>query len=393
MTTSSAPTPVAPRIEHPPEATTIDGLPLPAPPHRTLLLLMLTLMAGLAATNWLDHRSASRTLVGYLRASRNVITAPVDAVVREVREQPGAVVTPGTVMVLLFNDELERQVADRRSVLPTLEASLSQSQAQADVELSLKLRDLDREEFEVRTLAANHLAKQYYNELLQTAWEEMLEMSDGLASNGGQDLIYRLGALPRLMTSDDVRMKTVMRRQAARNAASVSAAQAKLCRERTAKIVALRSSLPEKIRRANGVDVATHQLAHARATLEALEERRKRLTLTAGAHGTVGLHLKQPGDRVVNGEEIVELYDRERQHIALPVPSRVIDRYPVGTLVRLRFSGSIRCRGRVSIVPPHTEQDVETPTGDDPLVRVTIEPIGRLWPDVPIGSSVEVEVE
>ena len=115
--------------------------------------------------------------------------------------------------------------------------------------------------------------------------------------------------------------------------------------------------------------------------------------MTAGAHGTVGLHLKQPGDRVVNGEEIVELYDRERQHIDLPVPSRVIDRYPVGTLVRLRFSGSIRCRGRVSIVPPHTAQDVETPAGDDPLVRLPLEPIGRLWPDVPIGSSVEVEVQ
>ncbi|GIT31919.1 MAG: hypothetical protein Ct9H300mP1_39650 [Planctomycetaceae bacterium] len=60
---------------------------------------------------------------------------------------------------------------------------------------------------------------------------------------------------------------------------------------------------------------------------------------------------------MINGEEIVELYDRERQHIDLPVPSRVIDRYPVGTLVRLRFSGSVRCRGRVSIVPPHTEQE------------------------------------
>jgi hypothetical protein len=44
-------------------------------------------------------------------------------------------------------------------------------------------------------------------------------------------------------------------------------------------------------------------------------------------------------------------------------------------------------------VPPHTEQNVETPVGGDPLVRVTIEAIGRLWPDVPIGSSVEVEVE
>ena len=79
------------------------------------------------------------------------------------------------------------------------------------------------------------------------------------------------------------------------------------------------------------------------------------------SHGTVGLHLKQAGDRVAVGEAIVELYDRERQHLDLPVPSRLINRYPVGTMVRLRFAGSIRCKGRVSVVPPHTEQQVDTP--------------------------------
>jgi len=314
-------------------------------------------------------------------------------VVHELRHQPGDLVTPGTVLVLLVDDELESQVSDRRAVLPTLEASLGQAQAQADVELALKLRDLKREEFEVRTLTANHLEKQFYNEFMQTAWEEMLDRSDGLASIGGNDQIYRLGALPQMLTSDTVRMKALLRQQAARNAASISASQAKLCRERLGQIDALRDSLPTKFRVANGVDVATQQLAHARKTLESLQQRRGRLTLTAGAHGTVGLYLKQPGDRVTGGEAVVELYDREQQHIDLPVPSRQIDRYLVGTLVRLRFAGSIRCRGRVSVVPPHTEQDVETPAGQDPLVRVTVEPIGRLWPDVPIGSSVEVEVE
>ena len=391
MSTSS--TPVAPRIDHPPVATTTDGLPLPAPPHRTLLLLVLTLLSGLAVTNWLDDRSASRTLVGYLRAQQNAIVAPVDAVVREFRHQPGDVVTPGTVLVLLADEQLERQVADRGATLPTLEATLSQAQARADVDLALKLRDLEREEFEVRSLAANHLEKQYYNEFMQTAWEEMLDRSDGLASIGGNDQIYRLGTLPQMLTSDAVRMKAMLRQQAARNAASISATQAKLCRERLDQINRLRGSLPEKFRTANGVDVITRQLAHARKTLQSLENRRGRLTLTAGAHGPVGLHLKQPGDRVTGGEAIVELYDRERQHIDLPVPSRQINQYPIGTLVRLRFAGSIRCRGRVAIVPPHTEQDVETPAGVDPLVRVTGEPIGRLWPDVPIGSSVEVEVE
>ncbi|HAA51082.1 MAG TPA: hypothetical protein DCE43_15300, partial [Planctomycetaceae bacterium] len=318
MSTSS--TPVAPRIDHPPVATTTDGLPLPAPPHRTLLLLVLTLLSGLAVTNWLDDRSASRTLVGYLRAQQNAIVAPVDAVVREFRHQPGDVVTPGTVLVLLADEQLERQVADRGATLPTLEATLSQAQARADVDLALKLRDLEREEFEVRSLAANHLEKQYYNEFMQTAWEEMLDRSDGLASIGGNDQIYRLGTLPQMLTSDAVRMKAMLRQQAARNAASISATQAKLCRERLDQINRLRGSLPEKFRTANGVDVITRQLAHARKTLQSLENRRGRLTLTAGAHGTVGLHLKQPGDRVTGGEAIVELYDRERQHIDLPVP-------------------------------------------------------------------------
>ena len=196
-----------------------------------------------------------------------------------------------------------------------------------------------------------------------------------------------------MLTTDAVQMKALLRQQAARNAATISAAQAKLCREQLGRLSALRDSLPENFRTANGVDVASRQLAHARSTLESLELRRGRLTLTAGAHGTLGVRLKQPGTPVTAGEAIVELYDRERQHIDLPVPSRQIDRYPVGTLVRLRFAGSIRCRGRVSIVPPHTEQGVETPAVQDPLVRVTVEPIGRLWPDVPIGSSVEVEVE
>ena len=390
---STPSTPVAPRIDHPPVATTTDGLPLPAPPHRTLLLLVLTLLGGLALTSWLDDRSASRTLVGYLRAERNTIVAPVNSVVGEMRHQPGDVVTPGTVLVLLLDDELERQIADRTTILPTLEASLAQTQAQADVELALKLRDLEREEFDVRALAANHLEKQDYNEFMQTAWEEMLDLSDGLASIGSNDQIYRLGTLPQMLTTDAVQMKALLRQQAARNAASISATQAKLCRGQLDRIDALRSSLPEKFRTANGVDVAQRQLAHARLTLVSLEQRRRRLVLTAVSHGTVGLHLKQAGDRVAVGEAIVELYDRERQYLDLPVPSRLINRYPVGTMVRLRFAGSIRCKGRVSIVPPHTEQQVDTPIGADPLVRITIEPIGRLWPAVPIGSSVEVEVE
>lgn len=394
MTSTSEPAAsLSSRIDHPPIATTGEGLPLPAPPHRALLLLLLALSAGLGLTQWLNHQTVSRIQVGYLRAERNVIVSPAEGIVQEVRQQPGTIVEPGTVVVLLADARLERQIAARRRTLTTLQAAQAQARAKANVELALRLRDLEREEFEVRTLSATHLEKQFFNEFVRTASEDLIQRSDGVASNGSDDQTYRLGALSQLLTGDKARIQAIMRQQAARNAATINASQVQLCRKQITRIEQLRKILPNQVRQATGVDVAEEQLRDARETLAELERIRERLTLRANAYGTVGLYLKQTGDTVSVGDEIVELYDRERQHIDLPVPSRLINRYPIGTLVTLRFSGPIKCRGRVANVPPHTEQNVATLPGNDPLVRVLVEPIGRLWPEVPIGSSVEVEVE
>ena len=203
MTKKSDPsTPVTSRIDHPPVATTGDGMPLPAPPHRALLMLMLALVAGLSLTQWLNHRSATRTLIGYLRAERNVIVSPAEGTVQEIHQLPGTIVKPGMVVVLLTDARLERQITAHRRTLATLQAAQVQARAQADVELALRLRDLEREEFEVRTLSATHLEKQYYNEFVRTASEDLIQRSDGVASNGSDDQIFRLGVLPQLLTGD-----------------------------------------------------------------------------------------------------------------------------------------------------------------------------------------------
>ena len=381
------------RVDHPPVATSTDGLPLPAPPHRTIVLVLGALFAGVGLTHYLDGHSAAKTLVGYLRAEQTVIVSPADAKISEISQEPGTVVHPGQVVALLANGQLETRIAAQRRDVQRRQSELEQTRAQAAVELSLKTHELEAQEFQVRSLVAAHLEKQYYNEFQQAAWEDIIEQSDGVASNASTDEIFRLGTLQRLLTSDEARVRAVLRQEAARDAAEVNRTQVQLCRKRIVRLEQIQAELPTRIRQAAGVDVAQQQLDDTRAGLTDLEQVRERLTLKATAYGTVGLYLKQPGDLVSTGDPIVELYDRERQHIDLPVPSRLITRFPLGTLVKLQFAGSQKCRGRISRVPPHTDQSRETADGEDPLVRLTVEPVGRLWPSVPVGSSVEVTTE
>ena len=381
------------RVDHPPVPTTADGVPLPAPPHRTIVLVLVALLAGVGLTQYLDSHSAAKTIIGYLRAKRTVIVAPAEARISEIHQKSGTVVRPGQIVAMLADGQLENRIAAQRRDVQRRQSELDQARAQATVELSLNVHELEAQEFQVRSLVAAHLEKQYYNEFQQAAWEDIIQQSDGVASNAQTDEILGLGTLQRLLTSDEARVRAVLRQEAARNAAEVNRTQVRLCRKRIARLEQIQAELPAQINRAAGVDVAQQRLNDTREVLEDLEKVRTRLTLKATAYGTVGLYLKQTGDLVQTGDPIVELYDRECQYIDLPVPSQMITRFPLGTLVKLRFAGSQKCRGRISRVPPHTDQNAETVDGEDPMVRLTVEPVGRLWPAVPVGSSVEVTIE
>jgi len=366
---------------------------LPAPLHRTLLLVTLSLGSSLGLTHWIAGRSNAELSIGYLRTEHSVIVAPETATIREIHQQPGTIVELGDIVAVLGDPGLDARLDNALRETASLEAAVAQARAAAEVELTLRMREFDGDEFKARSLAADHMEKQYYNEFQQAAMEDILERQDGVSSTDPADAIFQLGVLQNFFASDETRLRAVMRQEAARNAAEVNAAQVKLCEQRIERIASLRSQLPEKIGRAKGVDVAELKLAEARATVEQLEQLRERLTLRASAWGTVGLFRRQVGDRVEPGESVVFVFDRDRPYLELPVPSRLVARFPAGTQLRLRFSGDTRCQGRVSAVPPHTTEELHNTDGRDATVLIRVEPVGRLWPDVPVGSAVEVVAE
>jgi hypothetical protein len=102
------------------------------------------------------------------------------------------------------------------------------------------------------------------------------------------------------------------------------------------------------------------------------------------------------GERVATGEPIVELLDGDRRFLTLQIPSRSLPLFAVDAEVALEFPGGIQRMGIVRRIPPQTSnvgRDLGTSDSDDAPITLRIDPVDRLWPEVPIGSAVTVRVK
>jgi multidrug resistance efflux pump len=138
-----------------------------------------------------------------------------------------------------------------------------------------------------------------------------------------------------------------------------------------------------------GVDVAESRLGRAREELAQLEDRQQNLTIVSPAIGKIGLIHVRPGMTVSRGDELVELLDEAQRDLVVHVPSREITRFQLGDELALDFPGGAERTGRITSVSPQTQS--RSPEADgDPIVLVRVEPTGAIWPDVPIGSLINV---
>jgi multidrug resistance efflux pump len=147
--------------------------------------------------------------------------------------------------------------------------------------------------------------------------------------------------------------------------------------------------LPEKIRKAAGVGVAEAKLAQTTDQLRSLNQQKSEMTVKASGHGLVGSYVKQPADPVSAGEALVMILDRDQPFVEVDVPSREIKRIKVGQKIRLEFAGEERM-GRVEAIAPQAHRRDQTA---DSWITIRIRPSGKLWPEVPIGSSVSVRLK
>jgi multidrug resistance efflux pump len=357
-------------------------------PLQVLAVVILALGGGLGASYWLGE-GRSEKFYGYVHPRITTIAAPRSGVIATIEMRCGELVQPGTLIARLADDNLQRRFDSKQGQIASMEAELMRSQAQAELDLDWRLRDLDSEICKLQLLAASYQKERYDFELRRSM------LSDSLASNqlamlGGNDEF--MGSLIREQgESTEDRMVTVLRLEAAQNAAEVSAAQIEWCAWNKTRLEKTRGRLPDVVKRSAGVDVLNAQLTQARHELEVIDAERQQLEIKSPAIGRIGLMRITAGSAVNPGGAIVDILDDIEREVVLQVPSEKILLFRKGDSVGLTFAGRERREGRIVSIAPQA-QTVSGEVGCESFVEVRIQPTGELWPEVPANSRVTVRL-
>ena len=368
------------------------SVPVPAGLKRTLVFIAVALACSFCLTGWLDV-AGTQALTGHLRAESTFVAANHAARIHKLLAETDETLPADQPLVQLTHDQLEADLAQATRDVETLTADLERLRAKAKVELDWRIKELEAEEFKTRLHAATLLKEQYAYRLEEVAWQDFVKDFDAALRDESPEDFFKSLIYQSRMTGDEARIRAILRQEAAQNSAEVNAAQIELCDQRLHELADVKAELPQTIRRAVGMDVAETLLAQAKHILKQLEQRKPTLTLDTPAYGTVGVFRKKVGDRVNAGEPIVELLDQDRRYVIVLVPTRLVTHFEAGADVRLLFPGGKHRQGRVQSVPPQTLSDSHedgTSGAEEAVVKVRVDPAGKLWPHVPIGSVVEV---
>jgi multidrug resistance efflux pump len=362
-----------------------------APVGRMALVALAALAAGIGLV-WGLGRDASPTFGGSLVVRTTQVTAERAGMLTEHLVRPGERVTLGTPLVSLADSELQTRIAVQREALLMLRSQVTQAEAQADVELAWRMKELDDQLLDTQLRSADFLKEKFDYELQKSMWADLLSGQQTVMFGQG-DGVYESIVLKNHIPSQQ-RIDAVMRVESAANAIDVAAAQVEICEARLQQLRGLKAELPARIREKSGVSVAGERLAQAQAELARCEAQQSGLTITSPAVGAVGVFRKQAGDHVLPGDAIVELLDDVQRWIVVDVPSAQIRDFTIGRKLDLVFPGADRRTGKVFSIAPQAQPRVPgtSPALGDALIAVHVEPCGKTWPELPIGSQVEVRL-
>lgn len=381
-------TPDAPITCSIPSATRISS-------RRVLILCAVSLAAGVAVAHWLEGRG-SVLYGGALQSLTTTIAAERTARVQEILLAPGQRVFPGDKLLQLTDDRLLSQIADQQRQLVELEADLKRVQAKADVEIEWRKRELHGEIFQTEMKISTINQERTSKQVEQLAWQDHLKNLQAEIDPSSSDLVDTVLPVKSVILdspfADQRRLQAMMREDAAAVAAESLSTQLALCEQQLLRLRKLEQDLSEKVRISVGVNLVETRINRAKEELATLEHQRDALTVISPAHGIVGTIHHHAGDLVTAGNPIVELLDDERRHLVACIPSSAATHLRKGTKVELVFPGRQHRIGLVSAIPPHaTPADQTTPSADS-RVEVKVEPAGKLWPKLPVGSRVQVHV-
>lgn len=357
-------------------------------PFRTVLIALLALGAG-ASTTWLLAAREPARYPARIEAQTTFVNAGHAGIVAELLVKEGDRVGLDDPIARLADRDLEALITEMSAQIALLTSQQEQAQATADIELTWRLKELDNDIVTTQLRSADYLKERFDWELERGMWADVLSTNE-LVMFDEDNPIFKSVLLKSRVPAEH-RMNAMLKHETADNAVAVSSVQAEICHERLLQLQKIKEDLTDRVRQTAGVAVAEQRIAQAQAALARLEARREQLNVNSTAIGAVGLFRAKPGDHLQPGQPIVEILDDSRRWVVASIPSSAVLDFAPQRMVKLTFPGGQVRTGLVVAVAPQTAGS--SPSDElDPKVSVRIEQSAAAWPNIPLGSRVEVQL-
>lgn len=385
---------------------------LPAPPLRTISLLLVALVIGFCLVYFLGQQR-NQPLTGILSADITTIRVPAASRLTSVQIKPGEEVFSGQPLLTLEKLEHLALIESHEQFVRDLEREVKRVEAQAAIELEWRTRELNRELSNVRQRVAireregrtaRHVPESRLNRLQGgvpvrsvSSGNAALLNSRHLSQAGG--IIFFSGASGKSSSvAEPAHVPDVsepVRTAATQHDSLVSDSEAtfpvdpdlQTLRAEQSRLETVRSTLPATVNEAVGATTIQARYAEAARRLESMKTVSRVVNVSSPVYGTVGQIRYREGDDMQAGEVMVRILHTDRRYVTAYLPTRRVREMRPGQKVELRFPGDEEFTGQVVDIP--MVADLTGQTGDT-LATIRIEQVGRLWPDVPVGSQIDV---
>ncbi len=381
---------------------------LPASLLRTAVLSVCALLIGFLFVYLFGQRH-NPPLTGVLAADITSIRVPSPSRMTAVHVKAGDEVFSGQPLLTLEKLEHLDLIEARERQAVELGRELKRVEAQSAIEVEWRTRELDRELAAVRHEIAEREASPYLpsRALTTNRFRSGIPVSPissrtagGVAATRVQmpGILFFSGAsgqsTPLAVASALQTVPTQIAHAPRENVVSDSGvlslenSQLTALRAEQSRLESIRESLPARISEAHGVPTLRAQMAELTQQLETMKSVSREVKVQAPVFGVVGQIRYRTGDDLTEGEVMLRILHTDRRYIIVPLPTRRVHEMQPGHEVQLVFPGNEHFEGKVADVP--LLADATTTQSGDTLATVRIEPTGRLWPTVPIGSQVDV---
>ena len=376
-------------MTNPSSEQSVPHIPVTPHPIRTVCICLGALLAGIAVAVWIERHGEVR-FDAYLEAHTTPVTAEHPGRVAALARNEGDRISTGDKLLILTDSQLVQEIANQRDEVTQAEIHLGQCLAEAELDLQWRINEIDQRIVDYQLRSASYLKEKYDFELQKSMLNDMLASNETAALKGADTLFKAFvveGGVPEVE-----RMTTALKLQTMENATDVSSAQVEICEQQLKRLEGIKTTLPTTVRRKAGVDAAESALARSKVLLERVEGRRVELTVASTAVGKVGVYRVHVGDHVQPGQTIVELLDDARRFLRVEVPSSRISGLEVAQAVNITFPGGAQRTGRIDRIAPQAIPTDKNSHGVESLIIVQVEQTGELWPELPIGTRVDVSL-